>query len=300
MDSPVGIGLLSGEMILRGGCLPHPVVLCGLRELDGKVFAPLIKHKSNVYTFLTTAPLRNKKLGQCCVFDEMAVKRKVARMASVGEHAYDEVADGDVDLIGGLELNAAPVDAAVQKSSRSKRRGVKVSRKIIPKFGSITLERVGLEPWTFTVIFDAGMNNHVFMEATLANFQNLFAFVQQDFDAFERAGGASRTKPQAVKAPRGSQGVRDYWVAAKKRWLTKNVDKGAKCGFRTLQRKGSDDSERAPTAKAKAKNKAAQPSKRHRSTNEGSVASVVELSTSVASVEDPSVEEGSENDDGTL
>ena len=216
MDSPVGIGLLSGEMILRGGCLPHPVVLCGLRELDGKVFAPLIKHKSNLYSFLTTAPLRKKKLGQCCVFDEMAVKRKVARMASVGEHAYDEVADGDVDLIGGLDLNTAPVDAAVQKSSRSKRRGVKVSRKIIPKFGSITLERVGLEPWTCTVIFDAGMNNHVFMEATLANFQNLFAFVQKEFDAFERVGGASRPKPQAVKAPRGSQGKREYLGASNK------------------------------------------------------------------------------------
>ena len=146
MATEVGVGLRAGEMVLRGGCLPSPVVLTNLREVGGRSFYPLQKSCKNLYAFLTHRPMRSKALGITPIFDEIAAKLKEARTTAMqDEPVADEAAQ---DLVAALDLIPpdVPPTVSIEVPSRTKRRHCAKARRVMVSFGSITLERLGVVP----------------------------------------------------------------------------------------------------------------------------------------------------------
>ena len=65
----VGLGLLSTEVVLRGGFLLEPVIIGGCKVSDGRVFMPLLKGDSRLSNILTDEQGHKRPLSRTLVFE---------------------------------------------------------------------------------------------------------------------------------------------------------------------------------------------------------------------------------------
>jgi len=60
---------LETEVVWRGGVLQEPVIICGCKVLDGRVFLPLLKGDNRLSNFLTDGPSGKRPLSRRLVFE---------------------------------------------------------------------------------------------------------------------------------------------------------------------------------------------------------------------------------------
>ena len=238
---------MAGEMVVRGGCLSHPVVLTNLLQVEGKMFLPLHKTSKVLYSFLTESPMNAKVLAHTNVWEEMAKKRKEARINATKKDTEDDEED---DLVKALEVTTEEEahKPALGNSLRTKHRQHVKARAYTVSYGQITLEREDVDPWQVHVLFDVKNTSAVAMEVSAHNLQQLHQFVAIDLAAHDR--DKTVTQPRcALKPPRGEPGKPSYWCESKQRWVTKVFDKTAPSGYRTVLRSASDASSTKGDAK---------------------------------------------------
>lgn len=243
------MGLLPGEVVLRGGNLPAPLVLSDLKEVGGKLFFYLYKTHKGSNAFLTKTPMCQRPLARTLVPERLATLRNSAVAAMLAD-APDASASGEPDFADLLALDSGSSSSPTK--SALKRQQLKQRRNTLPATVEVTLAEEGLAPWTPTVLVER-MNKVVAMEATESNFQSLFAYVAHDFGLGDRLRQAPAP---AQKPPRGPQHARQYWTGS--HWITKvaegpatrkNTSLPAATRFRTLKRRGSDEQPPGPRAR---------------------------------------------------
>jgi len=211
-SSDVATGLLDTEMVLRGGGLSEPVVLGGLKEVDGAYFVTIRKHDTTMHRFLTGKACHASLLTVSPVLDGLASLRASARAREAKGVKEEAPATDEPDPTELLGLDAG---TRTPKLVRLRRSDLLKFSNIVP----VEFKRDGFPTWEVRLLMAAG-REAIAMEASAANFSALYAFVQDDLGA--RVAKASMGRgTTAERAPRGSQGSREYWRKDRKAWVTR-------------------------------------------------------------------------------
>ena len=252
---PIALGCLPGELVLRGGLLPKPVILTNVKFVGNRPFLLLWKGHPAICKFLTGLSSCKRPLANSSVFESLQSLRNCKFQLLVKQaRASQTVADPkeQVDLVDQLGLDAPEVKASPTKLGRPVS-ALRLSSQL-PAFASVSYDHP--DGWEPVLLMEAGSKAPA-MEATADNLQTLFALVALELavGTTKRARhGADPASPRP--APRGPAGSREYFVG--NRWVKKirSPDSGGAARppyamrFRTLKRKASDEAA-APKFKAK-------------------------------------------------
>ncbi len=221
VGSPVACGVLSSELVIRGGGLDQPVVLTELKEENGKRFVHLVKNDEILASLLTGVSKSRRVLSNTLTIERVGRLRddKFAELAAelglqVGSQSPASVDDG-LDLVSVLPGGPSPKKARVRPQILIQ----------MPTFAAVEALMPDATMWRPVVLL-ADRKSNPFMEATEQNFKNLYILVQHDL-----AGGQLKRLPHGVgrgaeekKEPRAlDNGSTEYWVEARQRWCQKKA-----------------------------------------------------------------------------
>lgn len=223
------MGLKPGEMVLRGGMLPGPTVITGVKTVHGCGFMYLWKTSRFLNAFLAGKMSAERPLSCTAVPEALQELREVARhellRGAVADDASGE-ASGQVDPTAALGFDApSPAEAMLEKRSKRQRPSAKA---LLPSLVSVTLKKDGFEPWTVRLLLESAQKA-VAMEVTVANLTALYLRVQADLAAGVKLrprhghgkGGAAAMSTDALRRkPRHyDDGSKEY--AVRNRWVRK-------------------------------------------------------------------------------
>jgi hypothetical protein len=247
-SGPVALGCLATELVLRGGRLQEPLLLTGLRVVNGKQFITLSKSNYVLNRFLSKSSSCKRPLAGTLVFEKLTKLRNdgyqqlLIQAASVPEDNQQEQADPtailDLDSSPGIIVASSPGDEPASKRRFPKRLAAQVHLTL-----PATMQQLGRESWELTMLSESARHNPA-MEASAANFAALLAWVEADLsdEGVRRPKYGSLVAAADRRSPRGPKHAREYHVNGK--WVTKIVEAGpAPKRFRTLKRHGSDQEE---------------------------------------------------------
>jgi hypothetical protein len=261
-SSPVALGCLPTEVVLRGGRLQEPLVLTGLRVVNGKQFVTLCKASSVLNRFLCKSSVCKRPLAGTLVFEQLtklrneAYQRLLAQAASEPCEPQEEQADLaallDLDASPGVLVASLPVDASAAKRIRLPKRLAAQ----LPKTLTVTMEASAGMRWEVTLLAECARKSPA-MEASAANFSSLLEWVEADLhdDHIRRLQHGALVATEDRRSPRGPKHAREYFV--KGTWVTKIREAepapyGDGRRFRTLKRRGSDEEVRPKNSRRRA------------------------------------------------
>jgi len=239
------IGVLPSEVVLRGGGLPEPVILSGLKVVQGSAYIPLRKEHNELHMYLTGQRQKMRLLQSSPIIGALVALRAAAREQAVASASGIGGPD-EPDLVDDLGLDNG--DAPKLPARRSR-------KQVLPETVLVTVERDGFPDWGPRILLDSN-RAAVSMEASVDNFRILHQLVSDDLSA---AGSPIPRKSGAVggskRPPRGPQGAREYWRQDTRRWVKKVLVKPTggpgtssppkpspdKRKFRTMIRRPSDE-----------------------------------------------------------
>lgn len=276
MAEPIAfaVGLLSTELVMRGGFLKKPVLLQGLQCEEGKQFLYLWKNSNELSQCFGNALACKRPLVGTVAFEKVLAARNAKYTAMMQELLHGGQPDDDedrppVDL--GLDMDddelaatAGPSGGAIVPVGLAKlaasRRTHRALKRQLPKTASVSIDMGSdLPPWTPCLLME-DCKKAAAMEVTPHNLEMLFRLVRQDLDVGgikrERYGSSHPTGSRPP--PRGPAHARQYAVG--RFWVTKIQDSsstaghdvnkvpsrphGGKQNFRTLKRLRSDEAEK--------------------------------------------------------
>lgn len=268
----VVVGLLPGELVLRGPGFPQPKVFTKLLEHDGTPYLPIAASNNDLSVLLTGKGYRARLLISLPIFAELTR----ARDAAFDEHCKLAKASGDdeVDPTEALGLDAPPAEEPEVLDRKKK------PRSLLPMKATaeVSISCPGFDPWSVRVLLRR--RGAVAIEATEANLRTLVRITRHQV---ENVQGSAPPRSAAAKRPRGPDGRREYWRADRQRWIVKELQAGARgvstdgvpsdssAGrkrYRTLARRPSNETDAVRRARAAEKRRLA-PSKKRRSEPSG-------------------------------
>jgi hypothetical protein len=195
-------------------------------------------------------------LADTFVFERLQELRNVA-----ATRVWDDLlraSNGDDDSAEAplaLELDVEDTEDNVpeQPKKRQRRTVEKSLRMQMPSVLEVTYERAGREPWVVSVL-GAAANRAPAIEVTAANMQTLFELVDADRLAGRGRRAVAKSTDEDRKSPRGPLERRAYWNSRRRRWIIKEKTEQTtgspkrRQRYRTLVRRGSDESTRATTS----------------------------------------------------
>lgn len=213
----VSIGLLPGEMVLRGGGLPAPVVLSGLREVSSRCFVALNRKDTALHLFLTGQAAYKRALGSSAIWAALTAARNEARL-----HAFRSAVQtpGEDDNVEDLGLD----DPSVCKKIRLSRQIAKADVQI-PESAQVEIN-IGDRMWSVWVLLDDPRLT-VSMEASAHNFETLREVVLQEMAAPAQEMAALAPADEDKRSPKGPRGRREYWRKDRHRWVMITPVEGA-------------------------------------------------------------------------
>ena len=244
---PICTGVHPTEIVLRGGYLKRPTLLCGLVVVDGRQFIHLQKASPELSWFLTGLPVFKRPLLKTNAFEAVMDARDAKYQALIREMGSLDVA-GPAPLVDDLGLDAPPASvdnaaAAAGRNSKRQRRVATSLSKQLPRAVEVVVHRPGLPDWTPLVLVENGRGT-AGMEAIDANFAALFEMVAADLARGGVKGRqhypvaaepTDRRKPRRLDDGSREYFIRDRWV---KKW--KEMSDSGKKVTRTLKRRPSD------------------------------------------------------------
>ena len=258
---PITLGVdVSTEMVVRGGYLKSPVVVRGLKEVEGKKFLYLTKSSVFLSRFLSKDPPRKRPLAKTAIFETIAKIRDskyrsfLAVAAATGQEVVPSAtalvpAGAVVDPCDALGLEEDVPEREVKPEKLSKKRLHKKDKVAVPPVAAVCYDSPGQNSWTFNVLMEAASKSPA-IEATSQNLNFLFMLVDDDVSNghTRRARYGAATASQRP-APRGPPERRSYAVGTK--WVTK-IREGPEPGddtpkkLRTLKRRRTGDAGTPP------------------------------------------------------
>jgi hypothetical protein len=255
-------GLAPAELVLRGGGLSSPIILTGLKEMEGSLFYPLRHDHGDFNQFLCGRKHLPGHVAKSPAFAAVARARNAARIAALKAALQPADAEGSPDMVEDLGLDEGGCSAV--RFARSARK----AQVPVAKIAAVELPMEGSPPWRPRVLLEPSRCSPA-IEATPENFDNFRElFLASGFAEHraEASGFASPSAPEAV-SPRGPPGAREYFHKGKQRWVryqkcdhavvptsldvpvdTDNTKK-QKPIYRYLVRRPSGPTEHAPKAK---------------------------------------------------
>lgn len=264
MAGDIRMGLLPSEIVVRGGGLSQPVIVENVRVIQGRQFVSLKASSSWLCRFLSGQGTSSRPLVKTNSLDRLAALRNARFSELLNEAAKDVSPPADDDLSGKLGLDdddndhagdqagAAEGSSQEQKHPGKQKSPAKPPRKTMmaqmPPWAEVKVVAGDFE-WVPILVME-GATKAPSMEATAANFRNLYQFVTGDLaeglgQRVRERHGAGKHRPE----PRGSMDERMYAVG--RCWVTKikETTPDGKKHLRTLKRLRSD--EKAATQRTK-------------------------------------------------
>jgi hypothetical protein len=259
---PVELGCLDTELVLRGGRLPEPLLLTGLRVVNGKQFVTLSKSNSVLNRFLSNSSTCKRPLAGTLVFEKLTKLRNdgYRQLLTQAASGPGDGHEGQADLAALLDLDASPgviVASSPGDEPADQRRFRKRFVDQVPRTLTATMQQLGRVAWELTMLSEGGRKNPA-MEASAANFVALLEWVNADLndEAVRRPQYGSLVAAAERRSPRGPKHAREYFVNGK--WVTKisqavpAPNSTPSRRFRTLKRWGSDHEERPKNKRERA------------------------------------------------
>jgi hypothetical protein len=265
----VFVGLQPGEIVLRGGGLPEPVIVSNLLESNGKSFWRLCKRDSILCRYLLgsgyskmRSRLASRPLWATLESLRAARRQELVKQLAVcdmNEEAGAAIVD---DLAADLCLDD---DTSARGSTAVSKRKAGRIRKVLPAFSEIEVNCMGSSPWRVNVLM-APFRQAVAIEDTEDNLKKLYELIQKEMNMEDTASDALADIAQASEAsivaaepllkqqraarpPRGPANAREYWRGDRRRWICKEklaIQEDDTSGsppakrFRTVTRRPSD------------------------------------------------------------
>lgn len=180
----IELGLMPGELVLRGGMLKGPTVISGVKMVHGCGFVYLWKTSRWMNQFFAGKLSGKRPLACTKVPEDLQVLREQARadclrgMEAAAEDCGSSA--GKPDPTAALGFDApAPAAAVVVKSSKRAKKGAKA---LLPSVVEVTLKKDGFEPWPVRLLLES-VQKAVALEATVENLTALYLRVQADLAA---------------------------------------------------------------------------------------------------------------------
>ena len=235
--SAIELGLLPGELVLRGGLLKGPTVVQGVKRVQDCGYVYLWKTARWLNEFLAGSMKATRPLSLTNVPEGLQELRERARhelVRSVTGHGScgSDSASG-LDGCGPGCVSEDPTaamgfDAPEASPPRlPKKRRQAVSKNLLPSTVEVTLEKEGFGPWRVRLLLERPQQA-VAMEASTENLTALYLRVQADLAASRSSGsdaGRGRPKKKAAAAQARRQ-PRHYEDGSKEydrgsRWVRK-------------------------------------------------------------------------------
>lgn len=182
-----------------------PVILGGLREVNGKLYLPLLKGDPVLSNFLSPRPCNTRPLRATQVPEELQHLRNTFIMGR------GEVEEQEEDFATDLALGGA--------TGQKRRIRKEKAEKLLPPTVVVMHSKAGFPDWPARVLVDKWVRLAPAMEVCEFNFQSLFDRVRADLEDGEvkraRHGGAAG----AARKPKGPREKRRFWKGSK--WLEK-------------------------------------------------------------------------------
>ena len=259
--TPVSVGLLPTEQLVRGGASKLPTLLTGLLLHRGEQFVKLVV-KRNPLRMFVLRPGRQERLAAKKVFEEITdlYEKKVeeslkalacADKAAVSVEEPETPAEKPVDKTALLGLDGpapAPASAGVRRSKRQEQQ----ARSQLPATVTVPWAFED-ETWDIECLVHRKGNGGVRKAAAIActegNLTNLRRACLQACST-SSAGQPGPLLPlrrsSAAKAPKKSKhGVQEYWNAERRRWIARVPEVSGGPGtkrVRTLTRRATSAS----------------------------------------------------------
>ena len=214
----------SDELVLRGGFLPRPEVLTGLRAIDGARFVHIWKVCPTLNKFLTRESSSRRPLSRSSILDELTKAKNEmvdALMGSLRKKLAEEDNNAE-DKAAALDLDADWVDSEKPAQKKQNKRA-KLTAHQLPLTSVLEFQLPSGLTWKPRVLVEARCA--VAVEATQENFQILFDAVTgeiQEGNFKRRRNGSSDSKGDEKEGQSlGGNAPRTYFVSCKKRWIKK-------------------------------------------------------------------------------
>ena len=216
--SAIELGLLPGEVVLRGGLLKGPTVVQGVKTVQGCGFVYLWKTARWLNEFLAGSYKATRPLSMTKVPEGLLELREMARherLRSVAGFAH-RGSDSDSGLAGsgpqsesGDPTEALGFDApdtVPPPAPALPHRRRRAMAKALPPTVEVTLVKPGFDPWTVRLLLERPQQA-VAMEASTENLTALYLRVQADLAASRSEGsqpgrGRAGAKAAVAKARR--------------------------------------------------------------------------------------------------
>jgi hypothetical protein len=213
----VKFGLLSSELVLRGGWLVRPEILPNLRVVSDRKYVTLWKVDPVLNKFLTPHCYSNHPLKNCAFLNDLKTAREHMRESLMRAlNCEDDFMSSEVDKAGGLDLDGSDVEPKKLRAKTLVER--RANALLLPAAGEITMTSGGLEPWTLRVLLDTP-SKAVAMEATQSNFIKLLLFVDAELSVARSLMPPECVQAKAKFSPRGPMSAREYWSKSKSQWF---------------------------------------------------------------------------------
>lgn len=222
----IDLGLKPGEIVLRGGMLPGPTVVPGVKTVNGCGFVYLWKTSRFLNAFLAGKMSADRPLSCTDVPEALQELRELRRhelLRGEGADSASGETSGKVDPTAALGFDApAPAEALPEKRSRRHRPSAKA---LLPATVLVTLKKDGFEPWSVRLLLEHAQKA-VALEVSVSNLTALYLRVQADLAAgrkkrarngavkggAEAIAGSPRRKPRHYGDGSKEYSVRNRWV----------------------------------------------------------------------------------------
>ena len=192
-DIRAGLLETDAEVVLRGGHLDKPVLLCNLSIVEGRKFVHLWKGCPILNKFLTGKNTNQRPLAASLAIENIAARRNAAcRLAledqsgsDTGDHGETEEDAKALDPTAALDLENG--DAECQNQRKKKKQPelpLKMKMLKLPRFLPIEVEGAFEAPWCPLVLVEVASTAPA-IEATTENFQALSALIDKDLASGE-------------------------------------------------------------------------------------------------------------------
>ena len=189
----------------------------------GKKFANIWKSDPAMTMFFTPDSIKNHPLARTTVFEDLRNARDAAVESARRQFSADTVDEDACE--DGVDAFGLDDDAPqVQKQTRPQKRQ-RLIGKVLPKVIEVHYVRPGGCAWLFQALVGSKRSG-LAIEATVANFQKLFEFVQEDFAKELSKLAASDSKECGCSDHFRSDHPNVSFDPRRNKWLAKTVKIG--------------------------------------------------------------------------
>ena len=220
ISSDVRCGLIDGEIVLRGGLLPKPIVFADLETIDGRLFCKLSHRSSALVLFLTGQSVCKHPMAHSClqeVFLQLRHERVLEMLCSPSGAPQEEAAVDELDLEDGVESKPGASTPCPKRLC-----GLKRAVRAQHPFVTIAFP-VGIATVHIRVATAITLAQPPSFEATQDNFDAIFKWFAEEAPVRAEKAAASRSflPRTAQHPPADCSGARKYFRGDKGVFIVK-------------------------------------------------------------------------------